>query len=115
MSDERSFGERLIARAEEALAIKRGEVRPARVSRRKVTARQAIVVPPPDYDAKRVQQIRERLGLSQSVFAALVGATPAAVKAWEQGRRNPPGPARRLLEIAERSPEVFDKDIRRAS
>jgi putative transcriptional regulator len=49
------------------------------------------------------------------VFAALFGATPAAVKAWEQGRRNPPGPARRLLEIAERSPDVFEKDIRQAS
>lgn len=114
MSEKRTFGERLIARAEEALAIKRGEKRPARVSRRKVTARQAVVVPPPVYDAARVQRVRERLGLSQPVFAALVGATPAAVKAWEQGRRNPPGPARRLLEIAERNPDVFEKDIRRA-
>lgn len=115
MSEKQTFGERLIARAEEALAIKHGERRPARVSRRKVTARQAVVTPPPEYDAKRVQQVRERLGLSQSVFAALVGSTPAAVKAWEQGRRNPPGPARRLLEIAERSPEIFEQDIKRAS
>lgn len=115
MSRNLTFGERLIARAEEALAIKRGEKRPARVSRRKVTTREADVVPPPVYNAERVQQVRRKLGLSQSVFAALVGATPAAVKAWEQGRRNPPGPARRLLEIAERSPVVFEKDIRRAS
>jgi len=109
-----SFGEKLIARAEEALAIKRGEKPPARVSRRKVTTRDADVAPPPTYDAERVQRVRKRLGLSQPVFAALLGATPAAVKAWEQGRRNPPGPARRLLEIAERSPDVFEKDIRRA-
>ena len=115
MTTNPTFGERLIARAEEALAVKRGEKRPGRVSRRKVTAREAEVLPPPSYDAERVQRVRKRLGLSQAVFAGLVGATPAAVKAWEQGRRNPPGPARRLLEIAERSPEVFEKDIRWAS
>lgn len=115
MSKNLTFGERLIARAEETLAIKRGEKRPARVSRRKITTREAAVVPPPAYDAERVQRVREQLGLSQSVFAALVGATPAAVRAWEQGRRNPPGPARRLLEIAERNPDIFEKDIRRAS
>lgn len=114
MSERGTFGERLIARAEEALAIKRGEKRPARVSRRKVTVRHAEVVPPPVYDAERVRRVREQLGLSQPVFAELVGATPAAVRAWEQGRRNPPGPARRLLEIAERSPEVLERDIRRA-
>src|SRR5437764_13647226 len=81
----------LIASIREGGAILRGEVPPAR----------ATVVEVPD-----VSQIRARLQLSQGQFAALLGISVATVRNWEQGRRMPEGPARILLQVAARHPEV---------
>jgi putative transcriptional regulator len=51
--------------------------------------------------------IRKRLKLSQSAFAGLMGVSPRTIQDWEQGRRNPQGPAKSLLRIAEQHPEIF--------
>ena len=51
--------------------------------------------------------IRSKLDLSQSAFAALMGVSPRTIQDWEQGRRQPKGPAKTLLRIAEQHPEVF--------
>lgn len=51
--------------------------------------------------------IREKLSLSQSAFAGLLGVSMRTLQDWEQGRRNPQGPAVALLRIAEQHPEVF--------
>lgn len=53
------------------------------------------------------QSIRKKLNLSQSAFAGLMGVSLRTVQDWEQGRREPSGPARSLLRIAEQHPEVF--------
>ncbi|WP_111657505.1 helix-turn-helix domain-containing protein [Isoalcanivorax indicus] len=53
------------------------------------------------------QQIRKRLALSQSAFAALMGVSVRTLQDWEQGRRAPQGPALALLRIAEQYPDVF--------
>lgn len=54
-----------------------------------------------------VQSIRERMGLSQSAFAALLGVSSRTLQDWEQGRRQPTGPARSLLRVADRHPEAL--------
>jgi len=51
--------------------------------------------------------IRQRLKLSQSAFAGLMGVSLRTVQDWEQGRRKPSGPAVALLRIAEQKPDVF--------
>jgi putative transcriptional regulator len=51
--------------------------------------------------------IRKKLNLSQSAFASLMGVSPRTVQDWEQGRRQPQGPAKSLLRIAEQHPEIF--------
>ena len=51
--------------------------------------------------------IRQRLKLSQSAFAGLMGVSLRTIQDWEQGRRKPSGPAVALLRIAEQKPEVF--------
>ncbi len=53
------------------------------------------------------EQIRKRMGLSQAAFAGLMGVSVRTVQDWEQGRREPSGPARSLLRIAEHRPEVL--------
>lgn len=51
--------------------------------------------------------IRQRLNLSQSAFAGLMGVSLRTVQDWEQGRRKPSGPAVALLRIAEQEPDAF--------
>jgi len=53
------------------------------------------------------QIIRSKLHMSQSAFAGLLGVSMRTLQDWEQGRRNPQGPAIALLRIAEQHPEVF--------
>lgn len=53
------------------------------------------------------QVIRAGLGLSQSAFAGLMGVSLRTVQEWEQGRRDPSGPAKTLLRIAEQHPQVL--------
>lgn len=55
------------------------------------------------------REIREKLQLSQSAFAGFMGVSIRTLQDWEQGRRNPQGPAKALLRIAEQCPEVFQE------
>lgn len=58
-------------------------------------------------DPSAPQEIRAKLALSQSAFAGMMGVSLRTVQDWEQGRREPSGPAKSLLRIAEQHPEVF--------
>jgi putative transcriptional regulator len=51
-------------------------------------------------------EARNRVGLSQSEFAKLLGVSVRTVQDWEQGRREPSGAARTLLRIAAQNPEA---------
>ncbi|NQS92171.1 MAG: helix-turn-helix domain-containing protein [Chloroflexi bacterium] len=53
------------------------------------------------------KEIRARLNLSQSAFAGLMGVSVRTAQDWEQDRREPSGPAKSLLRIAEQHPDVF--------
>ncbi|MAT97022.1 MAG: transcriptional regulator [Anaerolineaceae bacterium] len=52
-------------------------------------------------------EIRKKLGLSQAAFAGLMGVSLRTIQDWEQGRREPSGPAKSLLRIAEQHPSIF--------
>jgi putative transcriptional regulator len=61
------------------------------------------------------QEIRQRLNLSQTAFAGLMGVSLRTVQDWEQGRRKPSGPVEALLRITDRRPMFFlicNKDAR---
>ena len=60
-----------------------------------------IDIPEPD-----VQAIRARTGLSQSEFARSIGVKKGTLLNWEQRRRSPEGPARVLLALIARDPEM---------
>jgi len=51
-----------------------------------------------------VAAIRRRTGLSQSAFAASIGVPEGTLINWEQGRRQPPGPAKVLLALLAKKP-----------
>jgi putative transcriptional regulator len=54
-----------------------------------------------------VAEARHKVGMSQGRFAALMGVSKRTLQDWEQGRRQPSGAARTLLQIAARRPEVL--------
>jgi putative transcriptional regulator len=81
----------LVASVREAGKIARGESQPSRRF---------------EFEPVDIKKIRERLSLSQSEFAMLIGVSVATLQNWEQGRRRPEGPARALLRIVETHPEV---------
>lgn len=49
-------------------------------------------------------EARNRVGLSQSEFAKLLGVSLRTLQDWEQGRREPSGAARTLLRVAAQNP-----------
>ncbi len=53
--------------------------------------------------------VRMQSGLSQSLFAKLLGVSVRTLQEWEQGRRKPSGAAQTLLTIAKRHPEVLQE------
>lgn len=53
--------------------------------------------------------IRLKLNMSQAAFAGWMGVSVRTLQDWEQGRREPQGPAIALLRIAEQHPEVFEQ------
>ena len=85
--------EELLESVKQAKAIEKGELKPARTF--KVNVRRDIV------------KVRGKLGLSQSKFAAILGISADTLQNWEQGRREPTGPAKVLLKIASRHPDVL--------
>ena len=80
--------------------------------RKMVAAGQVRVVLPAEVD---VRAIREKLKLSQAEFAACFGFTASAVRQWEQGRRQPHGPARLLLTIIAREPGAVRRALAAAA
>jgi len=85
--------EELLQSVKQAKAIEKGELKAARVV--KVNAKADIV------------RVRGKLGLSQSKFAAILGISADTLQNWEQGRRSPTGPAKVLLKIAAKHPEIL--------
>lgn len=73
----------------EAIAIRHKEMAPSKVTE--------IHTP----DAKT---IRDKVGLSQTEFAQLIGVKVATLRNWEQNRRKPTGAAAALLTIVEKEP-----------
>jgi putative transcriptional regulator len=67
--------------------------------------------------AAYARRVRHRVGLSQVAFARRIGVPVDTVRNWEQGKRAPQGPARALLRIIDRAPELalsaLDPDARR--
>lgn len=86
------------------------DVRDHVTDHRKVTMRTTEVALPKlveKINPEEVREIREKLNLSQAVFARLLNVPVVTESSWESGRRNPSGAALRLLQIARNEPDVL--------
>jgi putative transcriptional regulator len=68
------------------------------------TASSALSVGPTD--AVYARGVRARTRLTQAEFAARIGVPIETVRNWEQGKRSPRGPARALLKVIDKAPDV---------
>ena len=55
-------------------------------------------------DAVAIKKLRAAIGLSQPKFAALMHVNVGTLRNWEQGLREPTGPAKALLEAIKHDP-----------
>ena len=53
-----------------------------------------------------VKALRERIGLTQAEFSTMIGVSIRTLQNWEQGRREPEGPAKALLRVVEKQPQA---------
>lgn len=58
------------------------------------------------FPAIDITAIRKRTGATQDYFARQIGVSTATLRNWEQGRRQPEGPARVLLAMLARDPGI---------
>ena len=98
---EASLGKRLLDSMKELRAHLRGEIHLS----------ETIYHVPPETD---VRALREKMGLSQSDFAALFGFNVRSLQDWEQGRRRPEIPIRAYLAVIQRDPEAVIRALRAA-
>jgi putative transcriptional regulator len=59
--------------------------------------------------------LRRFVGLTQAQFAAAMGISIHTLRNWEQGRRQPDGPAIALLRIAARHPRIIRENVESAA
>jgi putative transcriptional regulator len=57
-------------------------------------------------DASYAKGVRARTKLTQAEFATRIGVPIETVRNWEQGKRSPRGPARALLKVIDKAPQV---------
>lgn len=81
----------------------------------KLTMRTVEIPAPPRFTATAVHQLRDRLGLSQGLFAKLLGVSRKLVEAWEAGTRAPSPMACRLLDAIARNPSRYVRRRRRVA
>ena len=86
---------------EEAVAYNEGKI--------KARTNTMSISPVPDFKATEIKGIRNELGMTQVLFAGLMGVSTKTVEAWEAGRNMPDGPARRFLAMLKVDPALPQK------
>ena len=79
----------------------------------KLTLKTVEIPDPPKFHAVSIHKLRNRLGLSQGLFAKLLGVSRKLVEAWEGGMRTPSPMACRLLDAIGRNPALYLRQTRR--
>jgi putative transcriptional regulator len=68
------------------------------------TVRTVDIPEPGKYSPAAVKKLRARLGMSQAVFAELLGVSRIWLQGWERGVRRPTPLARRLMDTIQANP-----------
>ena len=94
-----------------ANSIRRGLEEAVSLAKGKADAKFFRVHVPETVDVKA---IRAKLGMTQVEFAGQFGFNLNTVRHWEQGVRQPEGPARTYLLVIERAPKAVQRALKAA-
>ena len=83
----------LVTSLNQALAITKGELEPSRTF---------------TYEIPDIKAIRKKTGLTQAQFAQKLQISPRTLQNWEQGHRNPTGPAITLMKLLDKQRDLID-------
>jgi DNA-binding transcriptional regulator YiaG len=86
-----------------------GKPAPEPGAHRHYTVRVGQAHPAAGMSSAEIRAVRETLGMSQPVFASGLSVSVNAVRAWEQGLRQPNGTALRLLAILREYPAYGER------
>lgn len=81
--------ENLLTSIKQAGKIRKGKLKPSRSF---------------SFSVPDIKAIRQKLHVTQTQFAHLIGVSENTLQNWEQGRRKPEGPAIALLRVTEANP-----------
>ena len=96
-----SLGSSIIQGLEEILEYKEGKIDLRTTSIK-------MPKPPAEISGVELKKIREKkLKMSQSVLAKYLGVSAETVRAWEQEKSTPSGPALRMINVAKKDSESF--------
>jgi putative transcriptional regulator len=95
-----TIGQQLVSSMQSAVAaLKRGEP---------LTFRTVVMqLEPTTYNPKKLVGTRDLLAVSQGMFAQFLGVSPATIRAWEQGTKEPSDMAKRFLDEIRRNPDYW--------
>lgn len=82
----------LVMSIKQAGKIKKGKMKAGRITK---------------FETPDIKLIRKNLHVTQIEFAHMIGVSVGTLRNWEQGRREPEGPAKALLTVAKVKPEVL--------
>src|SRR3990172_8223555 len=88
----------LLKSVKQAGQIRRGQLKPSRVT---------------TFKSEDVKAVRTGLGQTQEEFALMIGVSVATLRNWEQGRRQPEGPALALLRVTAKNPKAVAAALHR--
>ncbi len=89
--DEKLFKD-LLESVKQMGEIRAGKRKPARVTK---------------LELNEVTEVRQKLKMTQNQFATAFGISVSTLRNWEQGHRNPTGPAVTLIKVARRHPKAI--------
>lgn len=62
------------------------------------------VLPLESFTPAEIKQIRKNANMTQALFASYIGVSVKTVEAWESGKNQPEGAARRMLALTRSNP-----------
>ena len=63
------------------------------------------------HSKEEIKQIRQKLNMTQKLFASALGVSVKTIEAWESGTNAPMGIANRMLELISRDMELLNRYV----
>ena len=105
---EQTYYESIMEGLQQAVDFKKGDTSKGRIRIVKIPD----IEPINEYPKEKIKALRQKVNLPQKYFAELLGVNLKSVEAWETGKRQPTGTAKRLFQLIEKDPAIFNTFIR---